>query len=188
MADWKMREHTDPQALRALAHPLRLKLLEELAVRGPATATELAERVDDSAPNCSWHLRQLAKYGYVEDAPGGQGRQRPWRFVPEGNRWGQSTDAPELAAAGDAVAEIMIQNEVAELRTWREHRRSQSPTWQDAAFVNQSLAWLTPEELAEAGEAIREIILRHIDRLADPGLRPENARPVRMLAWGIPTD
>ncbi|MEV6968987.1 helix-turn-helix domain-containing protein [Hamadaea sp. NPDC051192] len=188
MAEFRMREHTDPQALRALAHPLRMKLLQELALRGPATATELAERVGDTAPNCSWHLRQLAKYGYVEDAPGGQGRQRPWRFVPAGNRWGTPGEAPEITAAGDAVSEVMLQYELAELQSWQERRSKHDANWRAAAFLNQSITWLTPEELDEIGAQIQDLLLRHLDRLADPELRPENARPVRMIAWGIPAE
>jgi DNA-binding transcriptional ArsR family regulator len=181
-----MREHTDPQALRALAHPLRLKLLQELALRGPATATELAERVDDTAPNCSWHLRQLAKYGYVEDAPGGQGRRRPWRFIPVGNRWDTPGEPPEVTAAGDAVSAVMIQQEIAELRSWWEHRGKHDPEWRDAAFFNQSITWLTLEELNEIGEQVQELVLRYMDRLADPARRPGDARPVRLVGWGIP--
>ncbi|NUT35667.1 MAG: helix-turn-helix domain-containing protein [Hamadaea sp.] len=188
MSDWPIRKHTDPQALKALAHPLRLKILEELALRGPMTATAVAERIGDSAANCSWHLRQLAKYGYVDDAEGGTGRQRPWKYVPVGNRWGSPDDSPELAAAGDAVAEIMLDREVAQLRAWNGGQRHKDPTWTEAAFILQSVAWLTPEELTEAAEAVRAVVLRHMDRFADPSLRPEGARPVRMLAWGIPTD
>src|SRR4030088_3589210 len=71
---------TDPRALRALAHPLRLRLLELLVLRGPMTATEAADLLGESPANCSFHLRTLAKYGYVEEAGGGRGRQRPWRL------------------------------------------------------------------------------------------------------------
>src|SRR2546423_11325721 len=88
MADFEHRELRDPRALRAMAHPVRLRLMEELLIRGPATATELAERVGENPANCSWHLRQLAKYGFVEEAGGGTGRQRPWQIVPKGQRWG----------------------------------------------------------------------------------------------------
>lgn len=68
-------------ALRALAHPVRQRLLRALAAAGTATATELAEQVGESPPNCSWHLRQLARYGFVTEAGGGPGRKRPWRLV-----------------------------------------------------------------------------------------------------------
>ena len=73
------RALTDPRAIRALAHPVRIALLEALAREGPLTATEAAELLTDSPGNMSWHLQTLAKYGYVEEADGGVGRRRPWR-------------------------------------------------------------------------------------------------------------
>ena len=75
------REITDPKAMRALAHPLRLTLLEQLGRAGTLTATQAAEIVGESPANCSFHLRTLAKYGFVEEAATGQGRERPWRRV-----------------------------------------------------------------------------------------------------------
>ena len=77
----------DPLAMRALAHPVRIRLLEELTFRGPLTATQAADHVGESPSSCSFHLRTLAKYGFVEEAGGGTGRQRPWRVVSLGNRW-----------------------------------------------------------------------------------------------------
>src|ERR1051326_5509959 len=73
------RELRDPQAFRALAHPLRLTLIELLTREGSLTATEAAELTGESPASCSFHFRQLAKYGFVEDAGGGHGRERPWR-------------------------------------------------------------------------------------------------------------
>ena len=181
-----MHEHTDPQALRALAHPVRLKLLEQLMFHGPATATELAGRIDESAPNCSWHLRQLAKYGYIEDVPGEHGRQRPFRAVPRGNSWRSSGSSPELALAGDAMSQALVDREVGELRSWIQRRTRDTPVWQDATFLTQTITWLTAEELAAVGEEIKAIVLRHMDRVVDPAQRPEGARPIRMLAWGVP--
>src|SRR5215469_2376054 len=116
------KQITDPQALRALAHPLRLQLLEELAISGPATATELGERVGESPANCSWHLRQLARYGFVEEAGGGVGRQRPWQVVPVVRTWGRSDHDAELNFAGDAAADMILDREVAALRAWERHR------------------------------------------------------------------
>src|SRR5260370_30464032 len=70
---------TDPRALRALAHPIRLALLGMLRSEGLLTATRAGELLGESSASCSFHLRQLAKYGLVEEARGGQGRQPPWR-------------------------------------------------------------------------------------------------------------
>ena len=76
-----MRKLRDAEELRVLAHPVRMRLLQALYERGSATATELAEMIGESPANCSWHLRQLAKYGFVEETGGGTGRNRPWRAV-----------------------------------------------------------------------------------------------------------
>src|SRR4051794_34065627 len=76
------RRLSDPRELQALAHPVRLGIMELLTVAGPLTATELADRLDETPANCSWHLRKLAEHAFVEEAGGGIGRQRPWRGGP----------------------------------------------------------------------------------------------------------
>lgn len=181
----EMQEMRDPRALAALAHPARLRLLEELAFIGPATATQLGERLGESPANCSWHLRQLARYGFVEEAGGGVGRQRPWRVVPTVRTWGRSDDDPELNFAGDAAADVILDREVAALRSWQRHRRDDDPAWRQAAFVTHSVTWLTVDELAELNGHITELLSRHLERL-DPAHRPAGVRPVRLTAWGVP--
>jgi DNA-binding transcriptional ArsR family regulator len=180
------KEITDPQALRALAHPLRFHLMEELAVAGPLTATELAERVGASPANCSWHLRQLAKFGYIEEAPGGTGRQRPWRLVLETHSWGNETEDAELAQAGDAAAAMLMEHEYQALRAYQARRGLESPQWRGAAHTSQSIAWCTADELAEIGQAVFDLLAPYIARLADPASRPDGARLVRFASWGIP--
>jgi DNA-binding transcriptional ArsR family regulator len=180
------RELSDPQALRAFAHPVRLRLLEELVATGPSTATQLAERVGESPANCSWHLRQLARYGFVEEAGGGSGRQRPWKFVMQGNIWGRGEESPELARAGDAAAEVLFGREYEVMRAWHAARRAEPPQWRDAGFVNQSVGWLTAEELSAVDEEIRQVLMRYLDRLEDSSRRPPGARLIRFVAWGVP--
>jgi DNA-binding transcriptional ArsR family regulator len=180
------RELRDPKALRALAHPIRLRLLEELALGGPMTATELGERVGQSAANCSWHLRQLAQYGFVEEAGGGTGRQRPWRIVLTRNRWGEGELDDELELAGTALSEVMLDREVEAMRVAMTATRKEPEPWRDAAFLHQSLSWLTAAELNEAQQEINAVLFRHFDRVGDPGARPPGARPIRFIAWGVP--
>src|ERR1700750_347044 len=96
------REVTDPRAMRALAHPVRLALLE-LLTDGPLTATEAGERVGESPANASFHLRQLAKYAFVEEAGGGTGRRRPWKIKQLGMRF---TDVHEDEATAAAAREL----------------------------------------------------------------------------------
>jgi DNA-binding transcriptional ArsR family regulator len=177
---------TDPRELRALAHPLRMRLMEELALDGPATATELSAKVNESPANCSWHLRQLARYGHVEETGEGKGRNRPWRLVVRSLRFGGSDDAPEVAQITDALGDLHLEREYAQLRAWEAARRTETPEWQDASFLNLSMAWLTAAELAALDEELLAIALRHADRLSDPSRRPEGARPISLVAWGVP--
>ncbi|HTW11798.1 MAG TPA: helix-turn-helix domain-containing protein, partial [Solirubrobacteraceae bacterium] len=86
---------TEVRRLRAMTHPVRVALLEALAVGGPQTATEAAERIGESPTTCSFHLRQLAKYGFVEEAGGGMGRSRPW-MVSHLSMTVPDSDEPEM--------------------------------------------------------------------------------------------
>lgn len=181
----RQRELRDPRTLRALAHPVRLRLLDELAAIGPATATDLSERIGESPANCSWHLRQLARYGFVEEAGGGSGRQRPWQVVVERTVIGPD-DEPEVAQAADAVAETMDDRAFQAVRAWRGQRRSLPPQWRSASFSSHAIVWLTAEELAQIRAEFNQIWERHAHRSADLSRRPPGARPVRLLAWGFP--
>jgi DNA-binding transcriptional ArsR family regulator len=183
-----MRKITDPRVLRAMAHPVRLRLINDLVLYGPATATELAERVNESPANCSWHLRQLAKIGIIEEATDlpSKGRNRPWRWVPVGNRWGDPDDSDETKIAGRETSNAFLGFELAERNAWDERAHTEPEQWQQAAFANQSVAWLTAQELTELDEAVQQLFLKNMDRLSDPAARPEGSRPVRLIAWGVP--
>lgn len=180
------RELNDPREIRAMAHPLRLRLIEELAVLGTATATDLAERVGESPANCSWHLRLLAKYGFVEEAGPAEGRRRPWRVVLRTNRWGRRHDNVEPMTAADVTTGVILEQELTALRDWIVWRRSEAAEWRNAASLAQSLSWLTVEELAEVNAAIWTIVARHPERISDPATRPPGSRLVRMVAWAFP--
>ena len=170
-----------------MAHPVRLRLLEELAFRGPMTATQLAELVGESPANSSWHLRQLAKYGFVEEAGGGTGRQRPWRVVVQSNRLvTQGVDA-ETAAASQAMISLWLNREFEALRDWQVREASEGE-WAHAAYVNQSLGWMTLDELRDLDDEMQRIMTRFFHRIADPASRPPGSRPVRLVSWGIPAD
>ena len=185
------RKVTSAQELRALAHPLRLRLLEELVVSDPATdtatASELAERVGESPANCSWHLRQLAKYGYIEEAPGGTGRERRWRAVIEMHDWDTANARdPEFLAAADAAQEIVIDHEFRALRERRTWLSTEPAEWIGAAGSLTGIGWCTAEELHEINHKVFEILGPYFQRLTDPESRPDGARLVRFVNWSIP--
>ena len=183
---YSQRTLNDPRTLRAVAHPLRLGIMEQLAVHGPMTATELAARLDETPSNCSWHLRKLAEHGFVEEAKGGTGRKRPWQVVSQGMRWGDPDESPELARAGEALSQLMIEREVARLARSRAKVRGDAPAWQEASTSSQSMLWLTADELNEINLAVRDLLLSRIDRFEHPERRPEGARICAFVAWGVP--
>src|ERR1700689_5979851 len=106
--DSQFRDVTDPKTLRALTHPVRLALLEALALEGPLTATAAGELIGESPTTCSFHFRQLAKYGFVEEAGHGPGRQRPWKLVHIGMRFSDVNDDPEMSIAAKTLEKMMI--------------------------------------------------------------------------------
>jgi DNA-binding transcriptional ArsR family regulator len=180
------RKLSDPRALRAVAHPVRLGIMEQLAVHHAMTATELADRLGETPSNCSWHLRKLAEHGFVEEAEGGTGRRRPWQAVSRGMRWGEIDESPELARAGEALSALMIEREVARLARSRARRREDTPPWQEASTSTQSMMWLTADELGEINLAVRGLLMSRVDRFEHPERRPEGARLCAFLAWGVP--
>lgn len=186
------REIRDPQVLRAMAHPVRLRIFEELIKSGRATATELAELLDESAANCSWHLRQLQRYGLIEEAGGGTGRQRPWRPVAQSVHVpSASAGAEEFARANDALMEVQVAREVEAFRGWEWARHDAPPDWRDASFSTFSWDFLTAEELAAFKRDLDAVFERHVlthTHRSDPDRRPADARPVRFVAWGFPAD
>ena len=177
----------DPLAMRALAHPLRLRLLEELTLRGPLTATQCADLVGESPSSCSFHLRSLAKYGFVEEAEGGTGRQRPWRTVALGNRWQTGPGvSPAVRTAGAALA-AQVRRRDRELLDEHAARETELPQeWVDASIHSNFGSWLTVEELAGLGEALTELWRPYLERLRDPQSRPPGSRLVHMFAHAFP--
>ncbi len=184
------RELRDPRELRALAHPLRLSLLEELATLGEATATELAERVGESPANCSWHLRQLAHYGFIEEAGGGTGRSRPWRWIPEVQEIAEADDeTPEVRIARDATVGLMFDRDTQAFKAWHANQEAAPEHWQRASFSGRGMNWLTADELAALSADLEQVVERHLiarlDRV-DPLRRPPGSQLVRLMAWGFP--
>ncbi len=102
------RQLKEAQELRALTHPVRLALLEVLSLEGPLTATEAGERIGESPTTCSFHLRQLAKYGFVEEAGGGGGRRRPWKLTRRGLSFSGEGDAEQSIAAKE-LSNLLMQ-------------------------------------------------------------------------------
>ena len=182
------RELTDPRAMRAMAHPVRLALMEALNHHGQLTATEAAEHVGESPSNCSFHLRQLAKYGFVEEAEGGTGRQRPWRVVNVGMRMTDVHEDAETAMAAGALARVVHERWMSRARTGMEQRQFLPDEWRAVTGSDQMTLYVTPEEMKELNDELLASLFRYRDRIADPSKRPEGSRPIEHVAFYYPVD
>jgi DNA-binding transcriptional ArsR family regulator len=177
------RRLTEARDMAALAHPLRLDLLELLMVNGAMTASEAGRQLDQFPSNVSWHLRKLAEHGFVRQTTKGTGRQRPWKIVAESLSWG--SDA-EDSAASTSLRDVAVERELQLLRRALADHGDEPQAWQDATRLTAARLWLTAEEAQELGERIAELAEETSDRLADPSLRPEGARLVAMMTWLVP--
>jgi DNA-binding transcriptional ArsR family regulator len=182
------RRLTDPSDLKAVAHPLRMAILETLTLHGPMTATELGERLGESPSNCSWHLRKLAEHGFVTEADGGTGRQRPWQSAHTGMQWDDPGPGDDLDAsvAGKALTRILLDREMARLLAALEQRPHDDEDWRKSTSITQSAMWLTAEELAEVNQAVTSLLMDKRERLEHPELRPDGSRLCALMAWGVP--
>lgn len=178
---------TDPRTLRALAHPTRLALVGLLRMHGSLTATEAGRLLDLSSGSCSFHLRQLARFGLVEevDVPG---RQKPWRATARSTSWPNVPDTPEMAAASQLLSEVIVEHYYARMHNWLEQRNDESPAWQEATWFGDMPLQVTAGELAELGRRIEELIAPYTDRVYDPDLRPPGSRQVTVLHVAIPIE
>ncbi len=181
-------ELTDARALRALAHPVRLALVGLVRREGPLTATQAGVRIDETATTCSFHLRQLARYGLVEEAGGGRGRERPWRATAWFTSWPAVADDPELEAAADLLSAVLAERYFEQTLGWIGRRAESPPEWGKAAHFGDTPLYLTAEELAELGTQVGELLEPYAERVRDHDLRPPDARLVTFLRLAFPAD
>ncbi|MFD0887630.1 ArsR/SmtB family transcription factor, partial [Streptosporangium algeriense] len=151
---------TDPVAMRALAHPARLAILNRLQVEGPATATEVAETVGITPSAASYHLRMLAKYGFAEDAPPrGDGRERLWRNSPRKmSVTREPDDGPEVRAAKDLLIKVMRDQAAEEAARALSAIDREPRRWLEASAFSRTILLVDAEELGELNRRIDELL------------------------------
>ncbi|AXK31720.1 ArsR family transcriptional regulator [Streptomyces armeniacus] len=174
----------DPESLKALAHPLRLKILRALGTSGPATSTTLAERLGENTGTLSYHLRQLERGGFIEDVPGRTGgRERWWRAV-------RNIDVRRPPQEELTDAERAIMGELDRMRLEEDIGLARRFTLEAAGSEgwmrgSRSLSHLTKDELNDFHDAYLEL-LRRFSR--GPEDAPPDARPVLLRWFGLPAD
>lgn len=178
------RQLTDARDLRALSHPLRMRLVELLRL-GASTATQAAAELGTTPANCSFHLRLLARHGFVQEAPGGVGRARPWRLVERDTYVVLDELDGEGLAALRAIEEL--QGERCRQRKaefWRSRAQFPAP-WRAAATQASFLLHLTAEESQELNAALEAVVARYLERGQPSAARPGTA-PVDLSISSFP--
>jgi predicted ArsR family transcriptional regulator len=180
-------ELTDPRALRAYAHPIRLLLLGLLRREGPKTATEAAAEIGESVASCSFHLRQLAKYGLIEEVEGVAGRAKPWRATALYTSWRSDSEDPEMAAAATMLEQVILEGYFKEARAWLARREHEPTAWRRAGQGSDYLLHLTAAETRRLTERIDAMTEEFVGRNSDPTLRPKGSRMVRLVHLTFPS-
>ncbi|MGR6316704.1 winged helix-turn-helix domain-containing protein [Micromonospora soli] len=180
---------SDPQVMRALAHPARMAIMEHLStVEGGATATECAEIAGLSPSATSYHLRELARFGLIEEAPSrGDARERVWQAFSPSYYVESGPDADSEARAAElALVEAHLARDSQRVRDWIRRAPEESRDWYEAAWFSDSLLLLTAEELAELNNTIQGLLEPYRRRLrTNP---PEGARSVAVQYRALPID
>jgi hypothetical protein len=180
----------DASAMRALAHPLKWTLMDVLLTEGTATSTRCAEVTGESQANCSFHLRQLARYGLVEEAPSTSKKERPWRLTTVEQSWSRVQPDQARMEAVTELERVFVQHEFATLVRWVRTASAYGDDWQRASMRAGAITWLTADELAGVRDQIEELMLAYRDRVTDPAKRPAGSRLVRLFsaAYPLPED
>jgi predicted transcriptional regulator len=176
---------TDAKAMRAVAHPVRMALIELFGYHETLTATQASELLGESPANCAFHLRTLAKYGFIREAGGGKGRERPWTLT---NRTVSITedqpDAQAALAAGE-LTRLWLERWIDRARSYF-NVRNEMTGWEEASGWSNRHVFLTPEETTRLRDDMRRLLERYEDRLSDPALRPAGALPVEWTIFAAP--
>lgn len=165
----------DGRQMRTLAHPLRMRLLGALRLDGPATATALAARLGTNSGKTSYHLRQLAEAGLVEeDTDRGNARDRWWRAAHGGTSWNavDFLDDPDASVAADWMTGHVARVHARWTSEFIEARAAWSREWQNATNLSDYHLTLTPQRLEQLGHELDELVERYRDDEVTPGTEP----------------
>lgn len=163
----------DSAAVRALAHPLRSRLLSALRRNGASTATALANELNTNTGATSYHLRKLASVGLIADTGEGEGRQREWRAASTSHSWDPSdfADDEDAATALNWLVRDYLAQLVTRYQDWLDVEDTWPASWRDASSLDDEALDLTAEHLTALRVEIREVIDRFRDFEPEPGSR-----------------
>ncbi len=154
---------TDPRALRALAHPARTAIIDELFQGNVRTASELAGIVGLTPSATSYHLRALERWGILVRAEGGDdGRERPWRAAARRLRWNEEDLSSEAQrVTRDAIAGEYLQRLREQLDAWARAGEQERAAWRETAHVDRGYLWLSAEEARDLRREYQALLERY---------------------------
>ncbi len=178
----------DPRSIRALADPLRLQLRSIIGRSGRITAADAARELGISHGLASHHLRQLAKYGFVEQVEGADSRERPWQLVATSYSFDGVEDNPGGAAAVAVYERVAGERALEDLSDWHERRAEWGPGWREHAGLGHSAIYLTEEELTDLVGRIDGLIAGYTEQrpIDDLAARPPGSVPVDFTLFVVP--
>jgi DNA-binding transcriptional ArsR family regulator len=179
------RRITEPKALEALAHPVRLALIDHLMAAGPATASACARAVGDTPSNCSYHLRTLAKVELVEEVTSADGRERPWRALITGFDLATDEGAPITPQEEQLVA-VSVQRDQQFVRDYLARREQVPARWRRADVYRTYTLRLTPQELRRLDAEIDALIRPYIAPVREDA--PRGSALVHLGIQAAPTE
>lgn len=192
MADSESRRITDLDTLKAFGNPLRMKLYRALFVARTATASQLAEKVDEAVSLVSYHLRKLADHGLIEEAErqSEDGRERWWQVASQvlSVRDEDFRGAPERVATHAAVSRVSFEQRGELYRSYLDAQSAWGPAWRGASFSSEYLARLTAEELDRLGREMHELIKKYdaVGRAAEEAGDTAGRENVALHVYGFP--
>lgn len=185
MPEPSIRKVTDAESLKAVAHPIRVKLLGSLRIDGPATASELGRRLGESSGSTSYHLRQLERYGFIEeDAEQPNARDRRWRAKHRYTSWRDSDFVADPVSRETARMMRMRQVRLLEETVERFYERldSWNSDWLDAAGISDDVIRLTPATLDRLVDRIMDLAREYAAQDAEAA----GAELVTLVVAGFP--
>jgi DNA-binding transcriptional ArsR family regulator len=177
---------SDPKVMRALAHPARLTILEELGLGRAGTATEFAAICGLTPSATSYHLRALAKAGLVQEAPGrGDGRERVWQLVSTGGlEIASGPDNPEAMRAEQGLVEVWLARSEARTRSWVARWQEETNEWYEATKMTEQVITVTADELRDLNAKVFELVRRYTRAVRENP--PPESRTIAIVYRTVP--
>lgn len=167
---------------------MRLALLDALETAGALTATQASEIIGEPPNTCSFHFRQLAKYGFVEETGEGTGRNRPWRRAATAVSFTDMHSDGETRRAAEALDRMYREHYWRRLEQFYATRAGYPPEWQAVTGGSQQVVYVSPDELRTLGQAVHALLDRYHTRIDNPGARPADAIPIEVLLFAYPAE